>query len=102
MKRIRIVHKTEYYYNQPVTFGPHRAMLRPREGHDVHIVRGRLDVEPAATVRWLRDIYGNSIAVLTFAEPSRKLGVFSEVDVDLRDDETIDCLIEPTARDFPF
>src|SRR5262249_50869749 len=48
MKRIRIVHKTEYHYNQPVMFGPHRAMLRPREGHDVHSVRGRLEVEPGA------------------------------------------------------
>ena len=63
MKRIRIIHKTEYHYNEPVSFGPHRVMMRPREGHDVHIVRGRLDVEPAASVRWLRDIYSNSIAL---------------------------------------
>jgi transglutaminase-like putative cysteine protease len=102
MKRIRIVHRTEYHYNQPITFGPHRAMLRPREGHDVHIVRGRLDVEPTATVRWLRDIYGNSIAVLTFSEPARTLRILGEVDVDLRDDNPIECLIDPNARFFPF
>ena len=102
MKRIRIIHRTEYLYNQPVTFGPHRAMLRPREGHDLHIASSRLDVEPAATVRWLRDIYGNSIAVLAFTEPSRKLSVSSEVDVDLYFDNPIECLIEPTARSFPF
>jgi transglutaminase-like putative cysteine protease len=102
MKRIRIVHKTEYYYNQPVTFGPHRALLRPREGHDVHIASSRLEVEPKASVSWLRDIYGNSIAVLTFAGPSQKLGILSEVDVDLYDDNPIECLIEPTARSFPF
>ena len=48
MKRVRIIHETAYHYNQPVSFGPHRAMMRPREGHDVHIVRGRVDVEPAA------------------------------------------------------
>src|SRR5262249_5169640 len=102
MKRIRIVHKTEYHYNQPVSFGPHRIMLRPREGHDVHIVRGRLDVEPAATVRWLRDIYGNSVAILTFSEPSQKLSVFGEIDVDLRNDDPIECLIDPSAQMFPF
>ena len=102
MKRIRIIHKTEYHYNQPVSFGPHRIMMRPREGHDVHIVRGRLDVEPTATVRWLRDIYGNSIAILTFAEPSQKLSVVGEVDVDLHDDDPIECLIDPAARMFPF
>ena len=43
MKHIKIIHKTEYYYNQLVTFGPHRLMMRPREGHDVHIARARLD-----------------------------------------------------------
>ena len=49
MKRIRIIHSTQYHYRQPVTFGTHRAMLRPREGHDVHIVKSRLDIAPSAT-----------------------------------------------------
>ena len=102
MKRIRIIHKTEYHYNQPVTFGPHRAMMRPREGHDVHIVRGRLDVAPAATVRWLRDIYSNSIAIISFAKPSEKLSVVGEVDVDLRGEDPIECLIDPNCNSFPF
>src|SRR4029077_12508171 len=101
MKRVRITHKTEYRYNQPVSFGTHRVMMRPREGHDVHIVRGRLDVEPAATVRWLRDIYSNSIALLTFSQPSRKLSVVGQMDVDLYDDNPIECLIDPNARLFP-
>jgi len=102
MKRIRIIHKTEYRYNEPVSFGPHRVMMRPREGHDVHIVRGRLDVDPAATVRWLRDIYSNSIALLTFSQASEKLSVVGEMDVDLHDDNPIECLIDPNARLFPF
>jgi transglutaminase-like putative cysteine protease len=102
MKRIRIIHETQYHYNQPVKFGPHRALLRPREGHDIHISRSRLSVTPAAAVRWLRDIYGNSIAVLTFVEPSQRLCVASEVDVELYDDNPIECLIEPAARQFPF
>lgn len=102
MKRVRIIHDTAYHYNQPVSFGPHRAMMRPREGHDVHIVRGRVEVEPAATIRWLRDIYSNSIAILTFAEPSPKLRVLSDLEVELRDDNPIECLIDPGARMFPF
>jgi len=102
MKRIRIIHKTAYVYNEPVTFEPHRALLRPREGHDVHIASSRLDISPQATLRWLRDIYGNSVAVMTFAEPSEKMSIVSEVDVDLYYDNPIECLIEPTARSFPF
>ncbi|HYC18987.1 MAG TPA: transglutaminase family protein [Pseudolabrys sp.] len=102
MKRIRIVHRTEYLYKQPVTFGPHRAMMRPREGHDIRIVTGRLDIEPNATIRWLRDIYGNSIAVLTFARPSKCLRIVAEADVEYFTDSPVECLIDPTARLFPF
>ncbi len=102
MKRIRILHNTEYHYSEPVRFGPHRILMRPREGHDVLIVAGRVEIEPKAEVRWLRDIEGNSVAVLTFAEPGSKLRVYSEVDVDLSDDSPIECLISPDARFFPF
>lgn len=83
-------------------FGLHRAMLRPREGHDVRIERTRVEIEPAATVRWLRDIEGNSVAILSFTEPGTRLRLLVEIDVDLCDDKTIECLIDPQARSFPF
>ncbi len=102
MKRIRITHVTEYHYHLPVTFGPHCALLRPREGHDLHIDSSRLKIEPNANVRWLRDIYGNSIAMITFTEPGQKLRLFSEVNVDLYDDTPIDCIIDPIAQSYPF
>src|SRR4029450_12600374 len=95
MKRIRIVHNTEYHYHTPVAFGPHRALLRPREGHDVHIDSAVLEVEPKADIRWLRDIYGNSLAVFNFAQRSQKLRVFSEVNVDHYEDN-------PVNFDYPF
>ncbi len=102
MKRIRITHTTKYYYNQPVTFGPHRALMRPREGHDVHIDSGRLEISPKASVRWLRDWNANSVAILTFPEPADKLSIFSEVDVDIYDELLVECHIDPRARSFPF
>ena len=102
MKRIRITHKTDYHYHTPVRFGPHQAMLRPREGHDVHVESSLIEVEPKADVRWLRDIYGNSITVLSFAEPARKLSLFSEVNVDHYDDNPLDFVIAPSASSYPF
>jgi len=69
MKRIRITHQTEYHYHTPVTFGPHRALMRPREGHHVRIASGRVEIEPAAEVRWLRDIDENAVAIVTFSKP---------------------------------
>jgi transglutaminase-like putative cysteine protease len=102
VKRLRIIHSTEYHYSEPVSFGPHRVMMRPREGHDARIVRGRLEVEPKSTIRWLRDIYNNSIAVLTFAEPAKSLVIHGEADIDYLRDNPIECLIDPGARFFPF
>ncbi len=102
MKRIRIIHDTAYHYHEPVTFGSHRALLRPREGHDVRIASASLEIEPAANVRWLRDIEGNSVAVIDFAEPGRLLRVATEIDVDLSEDAPVECLIDPNARLFPF
>jgi transglutaminase-like putative cysteine protease len=102
VKRVRILHRTVYSYTQPVRFGPHRALMRPREGHDVRIASARIEIEPTASVRWLRDIEGNSVAILTFVEPAQRLRLLAEVNVDLSDDNPIECLIDPGARSFPF
>jgi transglutaminase-like putative cysteine protease len=102
MKRIRIIHSTEYHYHEPVRFGTHRALMRPREGHDVRIERGRVEIEPKATVRWLRDINANSVAIITFAEPAKTLRILSEVDVIFYEDKPFDCLIDPNATSYPF
>ena len=95
MKRIRITRRTSYHYHQPITFGPHRAKMRPREGHDLRFVGAQVEIEPKATVRWLRDVYDNSVAVATFDEPARELRIHSEVDVDLYQDAPFECLVDP-------
>jgi transglutaminase-like putative cysteine protease len=102
MQNLRIIHLTEYHYKTDVGFGTHVAMLRPREGHDVHIHSAKLEISPTAEKRWLRDIYGNSIAVITFAERSTMLRILSEVDVEISDDDPRECLIDPSAREYPF
>lgn len=102
MPRKRIIHSTAYHYSSPVTFGVHRALMRPREGHDVRIVSTRVDIEPAAVVRWVRDIEGNSVALLTFREPGARLRLHSEIDVELNEDTSTECLVDPLARLFPF
>jgi transglutaminase-like putative cysteine protease len=102
MERLRIDHHTEFCYRSPVTFGLHRAMLRPREGHDVHIEKLALNVEPSANVRWLRDIYGNSIAVIKFLNPSDRLVISSSAEVSHFEEELFDFEVEPTCLEYPF
>jgi transglutaminase-like putative cysteine protease len=102
MKRLRITHTTEYFYRGMVTFAPHRALVRPREGHDVHIESSRLEISPSAEVRWLRDTYGNSIAIIAFANAADQLSVLSEVTVQHYDENPLDFLIAPEAVAYPF
>jgi len=102
MKKIRISHKTEYHYRSPVQFGPHRALVRPREGHDLHIESSIFNIEPPATVRWVRDTYGNSIAILGFSEASSRLSIHSEVLVANYEGNPLNFVISPDAALYPF
>jgi transglutaminase-like putative cysteine protease len=79
MTLLRIEHLTSYLYSQPVSFGRHRLVLRPREGHDVRIVDMRLVISPAHRLLWSRDVFGNSVALVDFIEQADKLEILSEV-----------------------
>jgi len=81
MSRLRICHRTEYVYNRPVTFGTHRLVLRPREGHDLRIESMQLEIEPKHRLVWTRDVFGNSIAIVEFSQAADKLSVVNTVKV---------------------
>jgi transglutaminase-like putative cysteine protease len=80
--RLHIYHRTAYSYSQPVTFGQHRLVLRPREGHDLRIVDMHVQIEPAHEVTWVRDVYGNSLALVDFAVPAERLEIVNDVTVE--------------------
>ena len=74
MPRLTIHHKTEYRYARPVAFGEHRIMLRPRDGHDLRVLSGDLRIEPAPMrLRWIHDVFGNSVAIADFDERADRL-----------------------------
>ena len=77
--RLHIEHTTSYTYRRPVTFHRHRLVLRPHEGHDLRIERMRLELSPAYRLRWIRDVFGNSIALVDWLEPADRLTVVNEI-----------------------
>jgi transglutaminase-like putative cysteine protease len=79
MSRLRILHETTYRYRTAVRFGPHRFILRPREGHDVRVEEMRLEVAPEFELEWSRDLFGNSVATAHFLSPADQLFIRSEV-----------------------
>ena len=77
-----IKHSTLYRYSRPVPMGPHRLMLRPIEGHDVQIRASSLLIEPAYRIRWIRDVFDNSIAIVDLNDPAQELHVVSTIRVE--------------------
>src|SRR4051794_7917297 len=74
MPLLTIHHKTEYRYTHPVAFGEHRIMLRPRDGHDLRVLDSSLKIEPAPMqLRWIHDVFGNSVAIATFDGRAQRL-----------------------------
>lgn len=100
--KIRIQHRTTYNYAQPVTFGQHKIMIRPREGHDLHIESSILDIKPAHTIRWMRDMNGNSLAKVDFTEKAAQLSVYSELVLSHYDTNPLDFILEESAVNYPF
>jgi transglutaminase-like putative cysteine protease len=102
VKRIRIQHDTHYAFGASVQLGPHRLLIRPRAGHDIRIEESRLEISPSAKLKWLRDLYGNSVAVATFAEQTPELSIHSEVIIQHFEAEPLDFLVDDKAVTFPF
>lgn len=77
--RLHIEHTTAYTYARPVSFGRHRLVIRPREGHDLLVERMELRIEPAHRLMWIRDVFGNSIALVDWLEPASSLSIISDI-----------------------
>ena len=81
MSRLEVRHTTLYRYARPVRFGPHRAMLRPRDSHDLKLRSATLTMSPAAQLSWMHDVFGNSVTLLEFTEPAAELRVESQIEL---------------------
>jgi transglutaminase-like putative cysteine protease len=77
--RLHIQHVTSYTYQRAVTLHRHRLVLRPREGHDLRVERMQLELAPAHHLEWVRDVFGNSIALVDWLEPADALRIVSDV-----------------------
>ena len=102
MKRFTVNHKTVYRYRSPVSFGPHRLMIRPRDSHDMRLLTTSISIKPEPQLRWLHDVFGNSVAIASFDTPSDTLTVDSSIIVDRYDSTPTDFPIEDYARQLPF
>jgi len=103
MPILNIRHVTTYHYHQPVAFGEHRMMLRPRDDEDQKVLEAGIDITPKPLqFDWSRDDFGNHVATARFAERAAELRFVSNVRLDHAPAGFCAAAIDAGARSYPF
>jgi transglutaminase-like putative cysteine protease len=102
MTVLNVRHTTVYRYSRPVTLGDHRLMLRPRDSHDLRLIKTNLNFSPPASIRWMHDVFGNSVAIASFSQPSSELRIESSLVLETYAAERPPFQITPDASRYPF
>jgi transglutaminase-like putative cysteine protease len=102
MKLLTVRHATIYRYSAPVAFGQHRLMLRPRDSHDLRLIGAELLLSPPGSVRWMHDVFGNSVALVDFASDAAELSIASTLTLERYALAKLDFAIAPEAENYPF
>ena len=103
MPVLTVRHLTTYRYKQPVAFGEHRMMLRPRDYYDQKLLEAKLVITPEPTdIRWVHDVFGNCVAVARFSGRAQELRFESVIRLEQSPTEVLEFQIEEYARRYPF
>src|SRR3974377_1780136 len=85
---LTVRHVTIYRYSEPVGLGEHRMVFRPRESHDLRLIKTRLNIMPKPKhLRWLHDVFDNFVAAPTFSGETPGLRTYA---------------LDPDAKTYPF
>jgi transglutaminase-like putative cysteine protease len=103
LRLLTVRHVTTYRYSEPVRLGEHRMMFRPRESHDLRLVNSRLDISPRpAKLRWLHDVFDNSVAIAVFGEMTSELCFDSTITLEQVETALPDYALDVDAQTYPF
>jgi len=103
MPVVTIRHVTTYRYWQPVAFGEHRMMLRPRDSDDQRLLHATLEITPEPTsLRFVQDAFGNHVGIARFSGRSKELRFESTVWLEHSPLDASRIEVEDYAKAFPF
>jgi transglutaminase-like putative cysteine protease len=103
MTVLRVRHVTRYDYRTPVELGEHRLMCRPRDSHDLRLIDTSLVIDPPpSALRWVHDVFGNSIALASFGGSTDRLVLESSFRAQHFPAEPGELVVESYADRFPF
>ena len=99
---LNVRHTTIYRYRRAVALGDHRLMLRPRDSHDLRLIQTNLNSHRPRHCAGSHDVFGNSIAIASFAEPATELRIESSLQLETYVVEQPAFQITPDAVSYPF
>src|SRR5580658_4054578 len=103
MALLTVRHVTVYRYSEPVKLGEHRMMFRPRESHDLKLLRASLEITPKPVrIHWLHDVFDNSIAIAEFDGSASELRFESIVSLQHFETTLPEYTLEEYANNYPF
>ena len=100
--RYDITHTTVYRYRQPVRFGEHRVMFRPRDSHDLRVLATDLEVSPECDIRMIQDPHSNSVALVQPLENASELRIVCSFTIEHAHTNNLELPLAPSAEVFPF
>jgi transglutaminase-like putative cysteine protease len=78
-------------------------MFRPRESHDLRLVSTKLEILPRpSNLRWLHDVFDNSVAIATFDGTASELHFDSTITLEHRETPLPEYALEIGAHTYPF
>lgn len=103
MPLLTVRHITTYRYRQPVAFGEHRVMFRPRDSYDQRLLHAAISIEPEpVSMHWTHDVFGNCVACARFGARAQVLRFESVIQLDHAPTEDLEFPIARHAQRYPF
>jgi transglutaminase-like putative cysteine protease len=103
MPFLTVRHITTYRYKQPVAFGEHRVMFRPRDSYDQRLLHASIKIDPVpANLNWMHDVFGNCVACVHFTGRATQLRFESMIQLEHSPLHLLDFPIAAQARFYPF
>jgi transglutaminase-like putative cysteine protease len=82
--RLRVEHRTSYFYGDTVTTSHHEARLTPRESESQRTCSHQIEISPTPEARRRRfDYFGNRVVHFSLSEPHRSLEVLARSVVEI-------------------
>jgi len=78
-------------------------MLRPRDSHDLKVIEEQIEISPSPiALRWIHDVFGNSVGIARFAGRSRRLVFDSTVKIRHAPTHGLDLTKDDVSYLYPF